>query len=82
MSTCWRCRHKRHDGGAARRLAVLSVPDQWDQGRAGEPPRPASVRLPDPNMIRELAWRTGLLGLGMYLVLTDDPPRNLRLRGA
>lgn len=29
--------------------------------------------------MKELAWRTGLLGIGMFLVLTDDPLRNLRL---
>lgn len=53
--------------------------DRWERDRAEDPSRPASARSFDPNVIRELAWRTGLLGLGMYLVLTDDPTRNLRL---
>lgn len=53
--------------------------DKSNHGRAEESPTTSAVRLPDLNLIRELAWRTGLLGFGLFLVLTDEPQRDLRL---
>jgi hypothetical protein len=53
--------------------------DRSNQDDAGVPQRQASGLPSDLRLIKELAWRAGLLGLGLYLVLTDDPSRNLRL---
>jgi len=55
------------------------VTERRDRGSTGEVPAGTSLRLPDMNLIRELAWRTGLLGLGVYFALTGDPARNLRM---
>ena len=43
---------------------------------------PFSPSLLDPvwlRFVRELMWRNGLVGLSLYLLLTDNQWRNLRL---
>lgn len=55
------------------------VTKRWTWGRPDRPQGPEPEGPTHLQFVKELAWRTGLLGLGMFLVLTDDPARNLRL---
>jgi len=51
----------------------------WNWGSPDRPEGPEPERPTPLELTRRLAWRTGLLGAGMFLALTDDPSRNLRM---
>jgi len=62
-----------------KQMGEPGVTKRWTWGRPDRPQGPEPGRPTHLQLMKELAWRTGLLGIGLFLVLTDDPSRNLRM---